>query len=189
MCIIRLFLSFVSVILFVCFNNNIFLWGRFSRSVLKILFVFLFPDCFQLPVDVSIQSVYFTGICVTWYACKLPNLTISYLKYVVILISVRIIFDAFFYYFNSFFNSISVFRKWISFLRFAINLLSTSVWCSSWLIISFCMRSYTSFFISFNKMPLIFCFLIFLDVLSKTCNGSENSVASGSVSLDMKELI
>ena len=40
MCIIGLFLSFVSVILFVCFNNNICLWRRFARGVLKIFFVF-----------------------------------------------------------------------------------------------------------------------------------------------------
>ena len=102
MCIIGQFISFVSVILFVCFNNNILLWRRFARSVMKILFVFLFPDSFQLLVNVSIHSVYKIGIWLIWYVCKHSNLPI--LRYIVILISVRIIFDEIFYYFIFRFN-------------------------------------------------------------------------------------
>ena len=60
-----------SFILFVSFNNNIFLWWRVVRSVLKVFFVFLFRDSFQLLVDVSIHSVYIIGIWVTGYPCKL----------------------------------------------------------------------------------------------------------------------
>ena len=164
MCIIGLLISFVTVIGFVCFNNNIFLWRRFARSLLKILFVFLFPDSFQPPVDVSIRCFYYIGIWVIWYACKHPNLPI--LRYLVILVSARIIFDEIFYYFIFRFNL--VFRKWTCFSRFAIIILSTNDWCSSWLY------------------RFIFCPI---DVLSKTSKVSQNSVASGSVSLDMKESI
>ena len=160
---------------------------------------------FQLLLDVSIHSVYFIGIWVTWYACitcsicitcryrirfwsfvlifiRLPNLLI--LRYIVILISVRTFLMKFFII--SFFVSISVFRKWISSSRFAIILLSTSVLCSSRLygfifcLISCCIKLHTSFFISFSKMSLIFWYLVFL---------YEKSVASGSVSLNMKESI
>ena len=103
MCIIGLFISFfISVIFLVCFNNNIFLWRRFAEIVLKMLFVFLFPDSFQLLVDVSIHSVYKIDIWVIWYVCMHPNLPI--LRYVVILISGRIIFDEIFYYFIFRFN-------------------------------------------------------------------------------------
>ena len=98
MCIIGLFISFD--ILFVCFN--IFLWRRFARSVLKILSVFLFPNSVQLLVDVSIQSVYYIGIWVIWYACKCPNLPI--LRNIVILIFVRIIFDEIFLFIHFLFQ-------------------------------------------------------------------------------------
>ena len=191
MCIIGLFISFVSVILFVCFNNNIFLWRRFARSVLKILFVFVFPDSFSCSsmflftvfirlVSESFDMCVNTRICPSWGTLLFSSLWGSFLvKFFII----------------SFFVSISVFRKWISFSEFAIILLSTSFWCSSWLyrfifcLISFCIRSHRSFFIPFNKMSLIFWYLSFLNVLSKTSKVSGNSAASGSVSLDMKESI
>ena len=167
--VIGLFISFVSVILFVCFNNNIFLWRRFARSVLKIFFVFLFRDSFQLLVDVSIHSVYFIGIWVTWYACKLPKLPI--LVHIVILIFVRIIFDGIFYYFilrfNVSFQKMNLFFK-IFYYSFIYECLVLSwpyrfIFC----LISFCIRSHTSFLISFSKMSLIFWYLIFLYALSK----------------------
>ena len=69
------------------------------------------------------------------------------------------------------------------------------VWCSAWLyrfifcLISFWIRSAMSVFISSNKMFLIFWYLTFFNVLSKTSKVSENSVASGSVSLDMEQSI
>ena len=127
MCIIDLFISFVSVILFVCFNNSIFLWRRYTRIVLKILFVFLFPDSFQLllmflfKVFITLASESLdmrlnTRICSSWDTLLFSSLWESFLmKFFTI----------------SFFVSISISRKWISFSRFAIILLSTSVWCSS----------------------------------------------------------
>ena len=175
--------------LFVCFSNNIFWWRRFARSVLKIFFVFLFPDSFQLLVDVYI------------HISLVSELLDMHVNSRICPSSVTLLFSSLWESFSmkffiiSFFVSIPVFRKWISFSRFAIILSSTSVWCSSLLyrfifcLISFCIWSRTSFFISFSKMSLIFWYLIFLYALPKTSNIFENSVASGSVSLDIKESI
>ena len=134
MCIIRLFISFVSVILFVCFNNSIFLWRRFARSVLKILFVFLFPDSFSCPsmllftVFITLVSESFgvcvnTRICPSWGTLLFSSLWGSFLMKSFII---------------SFFVSISVFRKWISFSRFAIirGLVRGLGMCYIWAIVN-----------------------------------------------------
>ena len=115
-----------------------------ERCSEDILCVF-FPDNFQLLVDVPIHNVYFNGISVNWYSCKLSDcpfwgtLLFSslwesfWMKFFIIL----------------FFVSISVFRKWTTFSRFAFMLLSTSVWCSFWLYrFVFCLMSLWTFLVS-----------------------------------------
>ena len=85
----RSFFSFVSITIFSGDGDLREVFWRYS--------LFIFPDSFQLLVNVSIHNVYFIGIWVTWYACKLPNLSIF--RYIVILISVRITLMNFFIHF------------------------------------------------------------------------------------------
>ena len=162
------FFSFVSKTIFSCDED--------LREVFWIYSVFLFRDSFQLLVHVSIHSVYFIVIWVTWYAYKHLNLPI--MRYIVILISWESFLMKLFIV--SFFISILVFRKWIFFSRFAI-------------ILFFYLRV---FGVHLDCIDLlfgrprhdVFDFLVF-NIFVHCQNLSENSVASGSVSLDMKKSI
>ena len=126
-------------------------------SVVKIFLGVLLPNSFQLIINVSFwrvvpDDIYITKVNqqISWLACTSNRLRIR---------SMECITEVPYFFLHVivivFLGLLMIFEKFNFFFKCAIILFPMRVWYSSWFI-SFCMSSFTSFFISQCKISLIF---------------------------------